>query len=229
MPPLPALSSLPKSFSVTLAMEIFGPLVFSSVVATLTVRGFLGGDPLYEIPSFRLNTNSEIIPYLLLGVVAGLIAPWFIRLLRESERLAARIKAGLREDVRGRSDCRRARDRSSRGLREWLQRGECGPPRKVALGHPGGHSYFQGPRHVSHIRFWRCWRCFYPNAFLSTPALSSILATAYPISPDISFRTRAPLRWLEWAPFTNTSDACTDHGHHHDLRADARSPKSSCR
>jgi CIC family chloride channel protein len=77
----------------SVAMEIFGPLVFSSVVATLTVRGFLGGDPLYEIPSFRLNTNSEIIPYLLLGVVAGLIAPWFIRLLRESERLAARIKA----------------------------------------------------------------------------------------------------------------------------------------
>ena len=77
----------------SVAMEIFGPLVFSSVVATLTVRGFLGGAPLYEIPPFRLNTNSEIIPYLLLGIVAGLVAPWFIRLLRASERLAARISA----------------------------------------------------------------------------------------------------------------------------------------
>lgn len=77
----------------SLAMEIFGPLVFSSVIATLTVRGFLGGNPLYDIPSFRLNGNWEIVPYLLLGLGAGLIAPWFIRLLRASERLAARIVA----------------------------------------------------------------------------------------------------------------------------------------
>ena len=75
----------------SLAMEIFGPLVFSSVVATLTVRGFVGGSPLYEIPAFKLNGNWEIIPYLLLGVVAGLLAPWFIRLLRATENLAARI------------------------------------------------------------------------------------------------------------------------------------------
>jgi len=75
----------------SLAMEIFGPLVFSSVIATLTVRGFVGGSPLYEIPAFKLNGNWEIIPYLLLGVVAGLAAPWFIRLLRATESLAARI------------------------------------------------------------------------------------------------------------------------------------------
>jgi CIC family chloride channel protein len=75
----------------SLAMEIFGPLVFSSVIATLTVRGFVGGSPLYEIPAFKLNGNWEIIPYLLLGVVAGLAAPWFIRLLRATEALAARI------------------------------------------------------------------------------------------------------------------------------------------
>ncbi len=75
----------------SVAMEIFGPLVFASVVATLTVRGFIGTEPLYEIPPFKLNTNSEIVPYLLLGVTAGLLAPWFIRLLRESERLVGRI------------------------------------------------------------------------------------------------------------------------------------------
>src|SRR5689334_14708020 len=66
----------------SVAMEIFGPLVFSSVIATLTVRGFLGSEPLYQIPPFRLNANWEIFPYLLLGLVAGLVAPWFIRLLR---------------------------------------------------------------------------------------------------------------------------------------------------
>lgn len=77
----------------SVAMEIFGPLVFSSVIATLTVRGFLGGNPLFEIPPFQLNGNWEIIPYLLLGLFAGLLAPWFIRLLRASERLAGQIVA----------------------------------------------------------------------------------------------------------------------------------------
>jgi chloride channel protein, CIC family len=77
----------------SVAMEIFGPLVFSSVIATLTVRAFLGGSPLYDIPPFPLNRNWEIIPYLLLGLCVGVIAPWFIRLLRASEALAARIRA----------------------------------------------------------------------------------------------------------------------------------------
>jgi CIC family chloride channel protein len=75
----------------SVAMEIFGPLIFSSVIATLTVRAFLSGTPLYEIPSFRLNGNWEIVPYLLLGLWVGLIAPWFIRFLRACENLAARI------------------------------------------------------------------------------------------------------------------------------------------
>ena len=77
----------------SVAMEIFGPLVFASVIATLTVRGFLGSTPLYEIPPFRLKTNWEIIPYLVLGLTTGLIGPWFVRLLRASEQLFNRIAA----------------------------------------------------------------------------------------------------------------------------------------
>src|SRR5438552_14887530 len=77
----------------SIAMEIFGPLVFASVIATLTVRGFLGPGPLYEIPLFRLNRNWEIVPYLLLGLGCGLIAPWFIRLLQASEKWAEQISA----------------------------------------------------------------------------------------------------------------------------------------
>ncbi|MEY2539256.1 MAG: chloride channel protein family [Verrucomicrobiota bacterium] len=77
----------------SVAMEIFGPVAFSSVIATLTVRKFLGGNPLYDIPPFQLNENWEIVPYLLLGLFAGLLAPWYIRLLRASEQLGARIRA----------------------------------------------------------------------------------------------------------------------------------------
>jgi chloride channel protein, CIC family len=75
----------------SMAMEIFGPLVFASVIATLTVRGFLGPGPLYEIPLFQLNGNWEIVPYVLLGLGSGLVAPWFIRLLRVSEKWAGQI------------------------------------------------------------------------------------------------------------------------------------------
>lgn len=75
----------------SVAMEIFGPLVFSSVVATLTVRAFIGSDPIYVIPHFELNSNWEILPYLILGLVAGTLAPWFLRLLNASEYLAGRI------------------------------------------------------------------------------------------------------------------------------------------
>ncbi len=77
----------------SLAMEIFGPLVFSSVVATLTVRGFIGGSALYQIPPFKLNGNWEIVPYVLLGITVGVVAPWFIRLLRFTELLVGRLAA----------------------------------------------------------------------------------------------------------------------------------------
>ena len=76
----------------TLAMESFGPLVFSSVIATLTVRQLLGSDPLYDLtmPSVQINSNWEMIPHLALGVAAGLAAPPFLRGLRASEKLFAR-------------------------------------------------------------------------------------------------------------------------------------------
>lgn len=73
----------------SLAMESFGPLVFSSVVATLTVRQVMGASPLYEIsiPAVQLNSNWEMGLYLLLGVLAGGIAPLFLWSLKASERL----------------------------------------------------------------------------------------------------------------------------------------------
>jgi CIC family chloride channel protein len=75
----------------SMAMEIFGPLVFASVVATLTVRGILGGSPVYAIPAFKLNSTWEIVPYFALGLLSGLVAPWFLRLLDASARWFARL------------------------------------------------------------------------------------------------------------------------------------------
>jgi CIC family chloride channel protein len=79
----------------SLAMESFGPLVFASVVATLTVRQLLGSNPLYEIdiPATRLASTWEIAECAALGLIAGLIAPWFLRLLHWSEQLFLKIPA----------------------------------------------------------------------------------------------------------------------------------------
>ena len=78
----------------SIAMESFGPLVFASVIATVTVKQVFHGQPVYQIPSFQLVSNWELGPYLLLGVVAGVLAPPFLRLLEESERLFSRLRAG---------------------------------------------------------------------------------------------------------------------------------------
>ena len=77
----------------SLAMESFGPLVFSSVIATLTVRQLLGASPLYEItiPSVQLHSNWEIALYLLLGTLAGLVAPLFLWSLKAGERLFEKL------------------------------------------------------------------------------------------------------------------------------------------
>ena len=75
----------------SIAMETFGPLVFASVLATQVARFFLASDPLYGIPPFRLNSGFELFYYLILGLLAGLAAPWFLRALRGSEKLFGKI------------------------------------------------------------------------------------------------------------------------------------------
>jgi chloride channel protein, CIC family len=75
----------------SVAMELFGPLVFASVVATITSHGLIS-DPIYAIPHFQLHSDWEVLPYLLLGLLSGLLAPWFLRLLDLSERLAGRVR-----------------------------------------------------------------------------------------------------------------------------------------
>jgi CIC family chloride channel protein len=80
----------------SVAMESFGPLVFASVVATLTIREspLMGlGNPLYEITPFKLNADWEILPYAILGVIAGIAAPYFLRFLKLCEQMFE--KSGL--------------------------------------------------------------------------------------------------------------------------------------
>lgn len=75
----------------SIAMESFGPLIFASVMSTIVARMFLGGQPLFVVPHFKLVSYFEIIPYLVLGLATGVLSPWFRRMLFESTRLFAAI------------------------------------------------------------------------------------------------------------------------------------------
>jgi CIC family chloride channel protein len=79
----------------SIAVESFGPLIISSVVATVISTQFLGSGPVYHMPAFGIVPNWQLPLHMLLGVVAGLLAPLFLLLLRGGEALFQRTKLPL--------------------------------------------------------------------------------------------------------------------------------------
>ncbi len=83
------------------APAYFSPIVISSVVATVVSRFFLGNTPAFEVPAYELVSPLELGPYMLAGVVAGLVGVGFVTVLYASEDGFARLpipeplKAGL--------------------------------------------------------------------------------------------------------------------------------------
>jgi chloride channel protein, CIC family len=64
------------------SMNMFGPLVFSSVIATMMSRTFFGIQPLYEIPPFPEVAPLQLPWFLLLGVLCGIAGGIFLKLVR---------------------------------------------------------------------------------------------------------------------------------------------------
>ncbi len=79
----------------SLAMESFGPLVISSVIATLATRAHHGAEALYAAPVFTLHDNREFVPYVMLGIACGLLAPLFLSFLRVSEVVFSKLALPL--------------------------------------------------------------------------------------------------------------------------------------
>jgi CIC family chloride channel protein len=63
------------------AVSQFSPIVISSVVATVVSRLFLGNHPAFLVPEYDLVSPFELVPYVGVGVAAGLVALAFIRSL----------------------------------------------------------------------------------------------------------------------------------------------------
>jgi chloride channel protein, CIC family len=74
-----------------LALELYGPLIFATVVATLISRSLLWDHPSYIIPHYRMAHPTELFLYVLLGALIGLISAVFVRTVGATSRLAERV------------------------------------------------------------------------------------------------------------------------------------------
>lgn len=64
----------------------FVPLTVASAMGTLVTSSFLGDEPAFPIPAYELVSARELWLYLLLGVLAGLLAITVLRALAVSDR-----------------------------------------------------------------------------------------------------------------------------------------------
>ncbi|MFC1928200.1 chloride channel protein [Chloroflexota bacterium] len=62
-----------------------GFVIISSVAANLISRIFLGNQPSFSIASYSMTSYWEVLPYAILGILAGTVAVIFTRLLYKSE------------------------------------------------------------------------------------------------------------------------------------------------
>jgi chloride channel protein, CIC family len=73
------------------SMNLFAPLLCSSVVATMLSRSFFGIKQWYEVPSFDFTHISQLPWFLVLGLLAGVMGAVFLKLLRVSQEVFKRV------------------------------------------------------------------------------------------------------------------------------------------
>ena len=73
------------------SMNLFAPLLVSSVVASVLSRTFFGTGHWFEAPSFEFTRLSQLPWFLLLGLLSGLVGATFLRALRIGEGLFSRV------------------------------------------------------------------------------------------------------------------------------------------
>ncbi|MEB0082942.1 ClcB-like voltage-gated chloride channel protein [Glaciimonas sp. Gout2] len=79
----------------SIAMSSFGPILVASVVANITMRELPGYKPTYEMPIFPVIFGTEVIFFVALGILCGIAAPQFLRLLQLSKRTFQRTNLSM--------------------------------------------------------------------------------------------------------------------------------------
>ena len=73
----------------------FSPIFLASVTATLVARGVMGNAAMLDRVPYQLKSGWEILAYAVLGLLMGLLAYAFVRLLHWSEELFAGQRPGM--------------------------------------------------------------------------------------------------------------------------------------
>ena len=79
----------------SIAMHSFGPILVASVTANIMMRELAGYAPPYAMPVFPAVSGAEIILFIGLGILAGVLAPRLLQLLELARRLFGRSKLPL--------------------------------------------------------------------------------------------------------------------------------------
>jgi CIC family chloride channel protein len=74
------------------AVAQLSPIVISAVVATVVSRFALGDYPAFRVPAYELAGPFELLPYMVVGVVAGFVALAFMFTLYRTEDLFERLQ-----------------------------------------------------------------------------------------------------------------------------------------
>ena len=77
------------------SMNLFAPLVFASVVATMVSRSFFGIQPWYTVPPFEFTRLTQLPWFVCLGAASGVMGAVFLKLLNLSEGVFRRVRAPI--------------------------------------------------------------------------------------------------------------------------------------
>ncbi len=73
------------------SMNLFAPLVFSSVVAAIIARTPLTPHTWVSVPNFDFTSLSQLVWFLFLGIAAGICGAGFLKMLRKSDELTRNL------------------------------------------------------------------------------------------------------------------------------------------
>jgi len=77
------------------SMNLFAPLVFSSVVATMVSRSFFGIKPWYTVPPFEFTSITQLPWFVFLGILTGAMGAAFLKLLNLTEGAFNKLQAPI--------------------------------------------------------------------------------------------------------------------------------------
>ncbi len=77
------------------SMNLFAPIVFASVIASIFTRSFFGIQQWYRVPPFDFTSLTQLPWFLLLGAFSGVLGAGFLKLLGFGEKVFSKLPLPL--------------------------------------------------------------------------------------------------------------------------------------